>query len=53
MQREMLAFEEKTALAELEAAKAAVRVKELNYQKAQFQLQYFMASMKEQQIKKG
>ena len=45
-QREMLSFEEKIALAELEEAKAAERVKELRYQKSRFNLDIFLASLK-------
>lgn len=36
IQREAVAFEEKIALAELEATKAEERVRELRYQKARF-----------------
>ena len=39
-QIEMAAFEEKRALAELEEAKAHERVKELEYEKARFQMQW-------------
>jgi hypothetical protein len=39
-QCEMAAFEEKRALAELEEAKAHERVKELEYEKARFQMQW-------------
>jgi hypothetical protein len=49
-QREMIAFEEKIALAKLEEAKAAERVRELEYQKSRFNLEYFLAAMKEQQL---
>ena len=48
-QREVLAYEEKVALAKLEESKAAERVKELEYQKARFALDFFLASLKEQQ----
>lgn len=48
-QREMLAFEEKIALAKLEEVKAAQRVKELEYQKTRFNLEYFLAAAKQQQ----
>jgi len=49
MQRELLAFDEKVALAELEEAKAHERVKELIYQKARFTLEAFMNAMRAQQ----
>jgi hypothetical protein len=48
-QRELLAYDEKTALAELEEAKASERVAELKYQKARFCLDAFCMSLKEQQ----
>lgn len=51
--REMLSFEEKIALAKLEESKAAERVKELEYQKARFGLEFFLASVKQQQSTKG
>jgi len=41
-QRELLAFEEKIALAKLEESKAAERVKEIEYQKSRFNLEYFL-----------
>lgn len=47
-QRELLAFEEKIALAKLEESKAAERVRELEYQKARFTLEVFLNSMKQQ-----
>lgn len=37
-QREMCAFDEKIALAELEESKATQRVKELKFEKSRFQL---------------
>lgn len=43
-QREILAFEEKIALAKLEEIKAAERVREIEYQKARFNLEFFLAS---------
>jgi hypothetical protein len=52
MQRELLAFEEKIALAKLEESKAAERVKQLEYQKARFSLDYFIQLMKAQQVEK-
>lgn len=39
-QMEMTAFDEKVALAELEEAKAAERVKELKYEKVRFQMEW-------------
>ena len=45
--REMLSFDEKIKLAELEEAKAAERVKELGYQKARFSLDIFLAKEQE------
>jgi len=49
LQHELLAFEEKIALAELEEAKAAERVRELKYQRARFQFEYFITSLRQQQ----
>ena len=48
-QRELLAYEEKCALSKLEEAKAVERTRELEYQKARFNLEYFLAMMKQQQ----
>jgi len=48
-QREVLAFEEKISLAELEEAKAHQRVKELQFQKARFNMDVFVNMMREQQ----
>ena len=48
-QREVLAYEEKIALAELEEAKAAERVKELKYHKARFCMDYFLEVQKERE----
>lgn len=48
-QREVLAFDEKIALAELEVAKAEERVKELKYQKSHFQFEMVRASISEQE----
>jgi hypothetical protein len=48
-QREMLAYDEKISLGKLEEAKATERVRELEYQKARFGLEYFLAMMKQQQ----
>ena len=48
-QRELLSFEEKINLAKLEEAKAHERVRALEYDKARFNLEYFLAAMKQQQ----
>jgi hypothetical protein len=48
-QRELLAFEEKIALAKLEESKAASRVRELEYQKARFSMEAFLNSLKQHQ----
>jgi hypothetical protein len=48
-QREIYAFEEKICLAELEEAKAHQRVKELQFQKARFNMEVFLNTMKQQQ----
>lgn len=48
-QRELLCYDEKVALAKLEESKAASRVRELEYQKARFSLEAFMASLKQHQ----
>ena len=50
-QREMLAYEEKISLAELEEAKAAERVKELRYQKSRFCLDFFLGVQRENEKK--
>lgn len=52
LQRELLAFEEKIALAKLEESKASERVRELEYQKARFSIDFFIANAKEQSEKK-
>ncbi len=44
--REILSFEEKIALAELEEAKAHARVKELRYEKARFTIDMYMQEQK-------
>ena len=49
VQRELLSFEEKIALAKLEESKANERVRELEYQKARFSIDAFMISLKEQE----
>jgi len=46
-QREIAAYEEKIALAELEETKAAERVKELKYKKARFALDVMSAACKD------
>jgi len=48
--RELLSFDEKIMLAKLEEAKAAERVRELEYQKARFSLDIYLANMKEQEV---
>lgn len=48
-QRELLAFDEKIALAKLEESKAAERVRELEYQKSRFTLDAFTNSLRQQQ----
>jgi hypothetical protein len=48
-QLEMASFDEKIALAELESAKAAERVKELIFQKARLQLDWLKAVIKAQE----
>jgi len=48
-QREMMAFEEKIALAKLEESKASERVRELEYQKARFSLDFLLATLRAQQ----
>lgn len=47
--RELSAFDEKIALADLEASKAQERVNELKYQKARFNLEFLVATIKAQQ----
>ena len=49
VQRELLSFDEKIALAELEESKAAERVKELKYQKCRFNMECYLAALKNQQ----
>jgi hypothetical protein len=48
-QRELLSFDEKIALAKLEESKASERVKVLEYEKARFNLEFFLVAMKQQQ----
>ena len=45
--REILAFDEKIALAKLEESKASERVKELEFQRARFCMDFFLASLKQ------
>lgn len=52
-QREMLAFEEKISLAKLEEAKAHQRVQEIEFQKARFNMEYFVNIMKKQQAEQA
>jgi hypothetical protein len=53
LERELLSFDEKIALAELEESKAAQRVKELKYQKARFYIDAYIASVREQEALKN
>lgn len=46
LQRELLAFDEKIALAKLEESKASERVRELEYQKSRFSLDFFVNNAK-------
>jgi len=46
IERELAAFDEKIALAQLEATKATERVDELKYQKARFQLDIKVATIR-------
>jgi hypothetical protein len=46
-QRELLAYDEKQALAELEVSKAAERVKELAYERARFALDWMNGKLLE------
>ena len=48
-QLEMAAFDEKCALAELEEAKAAERVKELRYEKARFHMEWLSHIARQQE----
>ena len=48
---EILAFEEKMALAELEEAKAHMRVKELKFEKARFTMDVYKVQKKQEQEK--
>lgn len=45
-QREVAAFDEKITLAELEAAKADERVKELKYQKSRYHLDVIVSNLR-------
>lgn len=48
VQRELLSFNEKVALAKLEEAKAAERVKEIEYQRSRFELEVYIELKKQQ-----
>lgn len=48
--RELLSFDEKIRLAKLEESKAAERVCELEYQKARFSLDVFVANMQQEAV---
>ena len=48
-EREVMSFDQNVALAEMEAAKAVVRVRELQYQKTRYCLEYFLAAQKAMQ----
>jgi len=48
IEMEILSFDEKIALAELEASKADERVRELKYQKARFRLDILKAMRKQE-----
>jgi len=47
-QRELISFDEKIALSELEESKAKERVKELAYHKARFNLEYIDSVLRAQ-----
>lgn len=49
IQREILAFEERIALAKLEVKKAEERVAELEYQRSRFALEAYLLMQKEEQ----
>lgn len=49
--REILSFDEKIALAELEASKARERVKELKYNKARFLLDLHIQFLREKEAR--
>lgn len=51
VQRELLAYNEKIALAKLEVAKAKERVKEIEFQKSRFELEVYVEMQKQQQGK--
>ena len=46
--RELLAYNEKIALAKLEVAKAEERVKEIEFQKSRFELEVYIEMQKQQ-----
>jgi len=50
IQRELMAFDEKINLAELEVSKAQERVSELKYQKARFNLDIIVNICKQQEV---
>ena len=50
-QRELLAFAEKISLSKLEEAKATERVRELEYQRDRFSLDFFVSVMRAQEQK--
>ena len=50
IQRELMAFDEKINLAELEVSKARERVSELKYQKARFNLDIIVNICKQQEV---
>lgn len=52
LQREILSYDEKIALAKLEVAKAQERVKELEYEKSRFMIEAFIHSQQSPQEKK-
>ena len=49
--REILSFEEKIALAELEVVKGQTRVATLKYEKSRFMLDVFVQSLQEPSLK--
>lgn len=51
IERELLSFDEKIALAKLEESKASERVRELEYQKSRYRLEICALMMKAEQEK--
>lgn len=51
--KELLSFDEKIQLSKLEAVKAEQRTQELEYQKARFTLDFYLASMKRMEEKRA